>query len=236
MPFSRNTPIPYSPDHIATEQANFMRKVYGYMSAGLGATALTSWGLSQSTDAMNYLMMNSWLFFALLIAEFILVSVLAAAVRNVRAPTAAAMFFGYSVLNGVTLSLLFLLYTKASLMATFVVSAGTFGAMSAYGYTTKRDLTSMGSFLIMGLFGLVIASLVNLFLHSPMISWMTSFFGVFIFVGLTAYDTQKIKALNIIGNEGTEEDQKEAIHGALILYLDFINLFLYLLRFMGRRK
>jgi hypothetical protein len=122
------------------------------------------------------------------------------------------------------------------LTSTFLVTAGTFGAMSFYGYTTKRDLTAMGSFLFMGLIGIIIASLVNFFLQSPMVYWLVTYAGVLIFVGLTAYDTQKIKEMNILGNEGTEEDTKEAVRGALTLYLDFINLFLMLLRVMGNRR
>ena len=236
MAFRSSPPAVFSPEQIAAESASFMRKVYGYMAAGLGATALTAFGLSESPTAMAVLLGNFWLIMLLIIGEFILVGALAGWARKVSAQTAAAMFFGYSVLNGVTLSFIFLLYTHASVLATFAVSAGTFGAMSAYGYATKRDLTGVGNFMLMGLFGLVIASLVNIWLHSPMITWMTSIFGVFIFVGLTAYDTQKIRELNIIGNEGTEEDQKEAIHGALVLYLDFINLFLSLLRLMGSRR
>jgi FtsH-binding integral membrane protein len=156
--------------------------------------------------------------------------------RRMSSIGAGILFLAYAVTNGVTLACIFLMYTKSSIASTFFVSAGTFGAMSAYGYATKRDLTGLGSFCMMGLFGLIIASVVNLFLGSPMIYWLTTFMGVIVFVGLTAYDTQKIKQLNIIGNEGTDEDRKEAIHGALVLYLDFINLFLYLLRLFGRRR
>ena len=131
---------------------------------------------------------------------------------------------------------MFVVYTAASITSTFLVTAGTFGAMSFYGYTTKKDLTSWGSFLFMGLIGIIIASLVNIFLQSPMMHWIITYAGVLIFVGLTAYDTQKIKEMNILGNEGTDEDTKEAIRGALTLYLDFINLFLMLLRIMGDRR
>jgi FtsH-binding integral membrane protein len=129
-----------------------------------------------------------------------------------------------------------LLYTNASLASTFAVTAGMFGAMSFYGYTTKKDLTSWGSFLFMGLIGIIIASIVNMFMNSSAIYWIVTYAGILIFVGLTAYDTQKIKEMNILGNEGTEEDTKEAIRGALKLYLDFINLFLMLLRVMGDRR
>jgi uncharacterized protein len=131
---------------------------------------------------------------------------------------------------------IFVLYTATSIASTFFVTAGTFGAMSMYGYFTKRDLTKMGSLLMMALIGLIIASVVNMFMASSTLYWITTYAGILIFVGLVAYDTQKIKEMNIIGNEGTDEDRKEAIMGALALYLDFINLFLYLLRLLGRRN
>ena len=152
------------------------------------------------------------------------------------ASLATGVFILYAGLNGLTFSLIFVMYTASSITSAFLVTAGTFAAMSVYGYTTKKDLTSLGSFLFMGLIGVIIASLVNMFMQSEMIYWVTTYAGVLIFIGLTAYDTQKIKELNILGNEGTEEDHKEAISGALVLYLDFINLFLMILRIMGDRR
>jgi hypothetical protein len=146
------------------------------------------------------------------------------------------VFVLYATLTGITFSAIFLMYTESSIASTFLVTAGTFAAMSFYGYTTKKDLTSWGSFLFMGLMGIIIASVVNMFLQSSAMYWVITYAGVLIFVGLTAYDTQKIKEMNILGNEGTEEDTKEAIRGALSLYLDFINLFLMLLRIMGTRR
>jgi FtsH-binding integral membrane protein len=146
------------------------------------------------------------------------------------------MFYVYSIVSGVTFSVIFLRYTQGSIASTLFITAGTFAAISAYGYITKRDLTGVGGFMTMGLFGLIIASIANLFLQSPMLYWGVSYFGVLIFTGLTAYDVQKIKELNVIGNAGTDEDHKEAIHGALILYLDFCNMFLYLIRILGRRR
>jgi FtsH-binding integral membrane protein len=145
-------------------------------------------------------------------------------------------FIIYSIVSGLTLSVIFLVYTIASIIATFFITAGVFGAMSAYGYFTKRDLTTMGNLLIMALLGLIIASVVNLFYFNSLLDWVITYAGVVIFVGLTAYDTQKIKNGNIIGNAGTDEDKKEAIMGALTLYLDFINLFLKLLRIFGKKK
>jgi FtsH-binding integral membrane protein len=227
----------FTPDQVAAEQAAFMRKVYAIMAFGLGATALTSLVVAHSPAALQLIFGGGGgVFYALLIAELVMVWTFASLARRLSAVGAAALFYVYAIMNGLTLSVIFLRYTQGSIASTFFVTAGTFAAMSAYGYMTKRDLTSMGSFMIMGLIGLIIASIVNLFLHSPMLYWGITFFGVLVFVGLTAYDTQKIKELNVIGNAGTDEDHKEAIHGALILYLDFINLFLYMLRLLGRRR
>jgi FtsH-binding integral membrane protein len=226
----------FSDAQIAAESAAFMRKVYAFMSAGLGATAITSLLVASSETALQLIFGNRIVFYGLLIAELLMVLTFASVARRVSAVGAAAMFFAYAILNGLTLAIIFLAYTSASIANTFFITAGTFGAMSAFGYVTKRDLTGVGHFMMMGLVGVLLASFVNFFLHSPAIYWMTTLFGVVIFVGLTAYDTQKIRQLNVIGNAGTDEDHKEAIHGALILYLDFINLFLYLLRLLGRRR
>ena len=143
---------------------------------------------------------------------------------------------GYAALNGLTLSAVFIIFTSESIATTFFITAATFAIMSFYGYYTKKDLTTIGNLAFMGLIGLIIASVVNIFFHNEIVYWITTYAGILIFVTLIAYDTQKIKKMNVIGNEGTEEDKKEAIIGALILYLDFINLFLYLLRLFGRRK
>jgi FtsH-binding integral membrane protein len=226
----------FTPDQIAAEQAAFMRKVYAIMAFGLGATGLTALVVANSATALKLIFGTPGVFYALLIAELIMVWSFATLARRLSAVGAAALFYVYAIMNGLTLSVVFLVYTQGSIASTFFVTAGTFAAMSGYGYVTKRDLTGVGSFMMMGLFGLIIASIVNLFLGSPMLYWAITFFGVLVFVGLTAYDTQKIKELNVIGNAGTDEDHKEAIHGALILYLDFINLFLYLLRLLGRRR
>jgi FtsH-binding integral membrane protein len=170
------------------------------------------------------------------VAQLGLVVYLSGWIQNMSASKAMGIFILYSGLTGLTFSFIFLAYTMSSIASTFMVTAGTFAAMSIYGYTTKKDLTSWGSFLFMGLIGIIIASVVNIFLGSETIYWLVTYAGVLIFVGLTAYDTQKIKEMNILGNEGTEEDTKEAISGALRLYLDFINLFLMLLRIMGDRR
>jgi FtsH-binding integral membrane protein len=213
-----------------------MRKVYAIMAAGLGATAVTSVVVASSETLTRAVFGNPIVFYGLLIAELVMVWTFAALARRMSSIGAGLLFLVYAITNGVTLSFIFLVYTKSSIASSFFITAGTFGAMSAYGYVTKRDLSGLGSFAMMGLIGLIIASVVNLFLGSPLVYWLTTFMGVIVFTALTAYDTNKIKQLNIIGNEGTDEDRKEAIHGALVLYLDFINLFLYLLRLFGRRR
>ena len=223
-------------DAIAAEQARFMTKVFGWMSVALAITGVVAYLVSNSPQLLQFVFGNRFIFFGLIIGELLLVGYLSAAVMRMSADMATMVFLLYSVLNGLTLSFVFLIYTSTSIAGTFLITAGTFAAMSAYGYFTKNDLTKAGSLLFMALIGLVIASIVNIFLRSPMMYWIITYAGILIFVGLTAYDTQKIKNMNIIGNEGTEEDHKEAIMGALTLYLDFINLFLYLLRLFGNRK
>ena len=225
-----------SQDAIAGEQQRFMLRVYNWMGAGLALTGAMAWFTSTNETVLNILVTNPMLFMVLFLVELGLVFYLAARVMNMSASQASGVFFLYASLNGVTLAPLFLLYTNASLASTFAVTAGMFGAMSFYGYTTKKDLTTWGSFLFMGLIGIILASIVNIFMNSSAIYWVVTYAGILIFVGLTAYDTQKIKEMNILGNEGTDEDTKEAIRGALSLYLDFINLFLMLLRVMGDRR
>jgi FtsH-binding integral membrane protein len=228
-------PLTLTPEQVAAEQAAFMRKVYLFMASGLGATAVTAM-ITASSETMLRAILNRPVFYGLLFGELLMVWTFSALARRMSAIGAGALFFAYAIMNGLTLSIVFLIYTRASIATTFYVTAGTFGAMSIYGYVTKRDLTGVGHFMMMGLIGLIIASIVNLFLHSPMLYWGITYFGILVFVGLTAYDTQKIRELNVLGNAGTDEDSKEAIHGALVLYLDFINLFLYLLRLLGRRR
>ena len=218
------------------ETKRFFVRVYGWMSLALIITGLTAFKTFSSEQLLSFVYQTPFVFTGLLIAELLLVGVLVGAVNRMSAVAATAVFAGYSVLNGLTLSVIFIRYTSESIASTFFIAAGTFAAMSAFGYFTKKDLTKLGNILIMALLGLIIASLVNLFMHSEMLYWISSYVGVLIFVGLIAYDTQKLKKLNVIGNEGTDEDKKEAIIGALVLYLDFINLFLFLLRIFGRRK
>ena len=225
-----------SVDATAAEQQRFMVRVYNWMTAGLGITGFMAFYISNSPAMMNIIFGNPIMPIALIITQIGLVFWLATRVMQMSASKATGVFMLYAGLTGITFSAIFMAYTTASIFSTFLVTAGTFGAMSLYGYTTKKDLTSWGSFLFMGLIGIIIASLVNMFMQSSMMHMIITYAGVLIFVGLTAYDTQKIKEMNILGNEGTEEDTKEAIRGALTLYLDFINLFLFLLRFMGDRR
>lgn len=215
---------------------SFFQKVYLWMTAGLAVTALTSALMLSSPAAQQLIFGNRLVFYGLVFGELGLVIAMSAAINRISAATATLMFLGYSALNGVTFAAIFLIYTQSSIASAFLVTAGTFAAMSLYGYVTKRDLTGFGSFLFMGLIGIIIASVVNIFLHSQMIYWITSYLGVFIFVGLTAYDTQKIKQIGQAGFASGQDRQKAAILGALRLYLDFINLFLMLLRIMGNRR
>ena len=229
------------PRSLTTEQAeelqrSFVMKVYGWMTAGLFLTGIFAFITVYSPTMLEIIFGNRLVYFGLIIGQLGLVVWLSARIEKMSAATATTIFIGYSALTGVTLSAIFLLYTTSSLASTFFVSGGTLGVMSLYGATTKRDLTGFGSFLMMGLIGMVIASVVNLFMQNSMLYWITTYIGIFIFVGLTAYDTQKIKAMSVMALDGSESEQKGAIMGALRLYLDFINLFLLLLRVMGRRR
>jgi FtsH-binding integral membrane protein len=184
---------------------------------------------------MYKLASNPILFWGIAIAEIVMVFILASNIHRMSLQTGTIMFIVYSILNGVTMSMLFMVYTSESIAATFFTTAGTFGAISAYGYLTKKDLSSWGSIFIMALVGILIASIVNIFLGSETLYWIISYAGVLIFVGLTAYDTQKIKEA-IMNSDVDEATYKIALMGALELYLDFINLFIYLLRIIGDRE
>jgi FtsH-binding integral membrane protein len=229
-------PSSMTAEQIAAESQRFMVKVYGWMSLALMITGFVAMFVASSESLILMIAGNRIVFYGLIIVELIAVASLAGWIGKMRASTATAIFIAYSALNGLTLSIIFVIYTAESIASTFFITAGTFAAMSIYGYTTKADLSKWGNLLFMAITGLVIASVVNMFMQDETLYWITTYAGVLIFVALTAYDTQKIKATNIIGNEGTEDDSKEAIMGALTLYLDFINLFLYLLRIFGRKK
>jgi len=216
----------------------FIRSVYNWMAIGLGLTGLVAFYVSNSPDLLRIIFGNQMLFFGLIIGELGLVFYLSARIQKIQASTATGLFMFYAALNGVTLSFIFLVYTSSSIASTFFVCAATFIACSVYGMTTKRDLTSLGGFLTMGLIGIIIASVVNMFIGSSAMSMVISYIGVIVFVGLTAYDTQQLKAMAVSQPEGLQAGaiRKGAIIGALKLYLDFINLFLMLLRILGNRE
>lgn len=200
-------------------------------------TGMTAYWLAGNPGFMQTIFQSSGLFFSLVIAELALVWILSANIMRMSFPVAGVMFAAYAILNGVTMSFIFLAYTATSIATTFFVTAGTFGAMTVVGYVVKRDLSAMGRFLFMALIGLIIATVVNLFVASSVLSWALTYIGVLIFVGLTAYDTQKIKQMLMEYGDGVHEGtMKLALMGSLTLYLDFINLFLYLLRIFGDRR
>ncbi len=222
---------------IVTETTTFFRRVFSWMTLGLLGSALSAYLTASSPTIISYLIGNKIFFFGLVILELILVVWISASVtRPTTSQRVGNLFIIYSLVNGVTLSVVLLAFTATSVGTTFVITAGMFGAMSLYGATTKRDITSWGSFLFMGLVGIILASVVNLFIKSGPLSMTISLLGVAIFVGLTAYDTQKLKQLAAHSRLDTEEGQKIALLGALTLYLDFINLFLHLLQFFGKRR
>ena len=218
-------------------QETLLRSVYLWMTLALIITGFVAMYVAKSYTLVNMMIQNSMMFWGVLIAEVALVWYLSARIYKMSFTTATILFIVYSILNGVTLSILLLVYTANSIATTFFVTAGTFGTMAIFGYITKKDLTRIGSLCIMGVIGIIIASLVNLFLQNSMMDMVISYIGVLLFVGLTAYDSQKIKRL-LSGDdiEVNEVTQKIALMGAMTLYLDFINLFIYLLRILGDRK
>lgn len=212
-----------------------MTRVFGWMFIGLIVTGITAMYTVTSEMMLNLLFSSRFTLFGLMIVEFIFVWVISSRAMRMEYGMAAATFIIYSILNGLTLSVIFLFYTGGSIALTFFMAAGFFGFMCVYGLVTKTDLTSLGSLFLIGLIGLILVSIVNIFLKSPTLYWIISFVGVAIFLGLTAYDSQKIKAMSM-QYTGTEKEKNVAVVGALILYLDFINLFLYILRILGKRR
>ena len=213
-----------------------MRKVYVWMAMALAITAITAYGVASSPALTSLIFGNKLIFFGLIIAELVLVFWVSARIEKLSLTKATLMFIVYSVLNGATLATIFFAYSPEIITKTFFVTAGTFGAMAVYGYFTKSDLSSWGKLLIMAVIGLIIAGVVNIFLRSSLMDLVISVVGVLIFVGLTAYDSQKIKRMLMMQADMGETAQKVALMGALSLYLDFINLFLYLLRLFGRER
>jgi FtsH-binding integral membrane protein len=231
-------PVPALRERPEVLVNDFVRSVYNWMFIGLGLTGLVALYVSENSTMQQLVFGNSILFFILIIAELGLVFSISGMVNRMRASTATTLFVIYSALNGVTLSFIFLVYARASIVSTFFICAATFLACSIYGWTTKKDLTSWGGFLMMGLIGIIIASLVNMFTHSSSMYYIIGYIGVIVFVGLTAYDTQKLKNMALSQPAGLDGEvvRKGAILGALSLYLDFINLFLMLLRIFGQSR
>src|ERR1700751_2035278 len=237
----------YRTDQVAIDAGlrAYMIRIYNYMMAGLALTGAVAWftfsaavtdvGGSLQLTSFGQAIFQSPLMWVLVLAPLGLVFAFSFGINRLSASAALALFFVYAGLLGVSLASIFLVYTQQSITQVFFITAATFGAMSLYGYTTQRDLTGFGSFLFMGLIGLVIASLVNIFLQSSGLYWVISVVGVLIFVGLTAYDTQSIKEMYDVNDDGSVAGRK-AVMGALRLYLDFINLFLMLLRLFGDRR
>ena len=226
----------YQEQSLQDRLVDFMYGVYGLMSGALTVTAVTAYAISTIPNIEITLFGSPLLVTLLFIGQIALVIALGAMIQRLTLPMALTMFFVYALSLGVTLSVIFLVYTKTSIVQTFVVSAGMFGVMTIYGYVTGADLTKLGNVLMMALWGLIIALLVNLFLRNPMFDLVISGAGVLIFTLLTAYDTQKIKqiGMHMLGDQ--EMMGKVAVLGALTLYLDFVNLFIFLLRFTGRRR
>ena len=209
-----------------------MLRIYNYMVAGVGLTALIAWLTYQLTGPE---LLGNPLMWVFILAPLVLVFVISARINTLSANAARALFFLFAALIGVSLSTIFHIYTSSSITRVFFIAAAMFGALSIYGYTTRRDLSGFGTFLFMGLVGVIIASLVNLFLRSTQLDWLISVIGVGVFAGLTAYDTQRIKAMYDQSDDATSAGRK-AVIGALSLYLNFINLFMMLLRLAGGRR
>ena len=220
--------------HVEERVTAFLRSVYGWMCAGLAITAATAWLIASSPGVVFAIASNRMLFWGLVIAQLGIVFALSARVQTMAASTASLLFVAYSALTGVTMSFVLIAFTGESVATTFVVTAGMFGALAVYGTVTSRSLAGMGQFLFMGVVGIVLASLVGMFWHSDALQFAISFVGVIVFTGLAAYDAQRLKAMALAMDGG--QTGSYAIVGALALYLDFINLFLFLLRFFGNRR
>ncbi len=230
-----STPAAWPGSLTSSERVStFLRAVYGWMCGGLAITAASALFIASSPRFALAIARNTPLFWGLIIAQFGIVIVLSARVHKLAASTASLLFIAYSALTGVTISFVLLLYTGQSVATTFLVTAGMFGALAAWGTVTRRSLEGLGQFLFMGLIGVVLASIVGIFWHSDALQFVISFIGVIVFTGLAAYDAQRLKAMALQTPSG--DIGSYAIVGALALYLDFINLFLFLLRFLGDRR
>ncbi len=236
MPAPGPRQLQLSPEEASQIQVRFLTQVYGWMAAALALSGGVALLVGASAEIQELVFGNKLVFFGLIILEFLLVGYLAARAFTMPAGQVVGAFIGYALLNGVTLGIIFMVYTADSIASTFFVSATTFGVMSVYGAVTRTDLSRWGNVLFMALIGLVIASVVNMFWLNSVLYTVTSYIGVLLFVALTAYDTQKVKSMAFIGLEDDDTDRKAAVLGALTLYLDFVNLFLFLLRIFGRRR
>jgi hypothetical protein len=228
---SRSAPPSYAgQQEVSGAIASFFNAVYAWMFAGLALTAVVAWYVAGHTDILVSMGRGVFLLF---IVELLLVGVISAAIQRINAAVATVLFLIYAAINGVVLSALFMVYTHAVLASAFAITAGMFGAMSLYGFVTKKDLTAMGSFLFMALIGLIIASVVSIFWANSILETLINYAGVLIFVGLTAYDTQKLKQIAIMTSDNASMAARLSISGALSLYLDFLNLFIFLVRILG---
>ncbi len=228
---ARGTDMP-----VASALPALMRKVYVWMTLALVITGFTAYAVATSPALLMAIVGNRFVLLGLIVAELALVVGISGAINRLSLTAATLMFVLYSVINGATLSVVFLAFTMSSITSVFFITAGTFATMALVGYTTKKDLTSMGRMLFMALIGLLIATVVNMFMRNSGLDMILNYVGVLVFVGLTAYDTQKIKEQLMMAGDAGEAWQKMALVGALTLYLDFINLFLYLLRILGKRE
>lgn len=230
-----NQQITLSQQEQAQALKSFLPRVYLWMVAALLVTAAVAWTVYSSETLTTFIFANPWITIGLFIGQIALVVSLSAAINKLSPAVATLLFFGYAALNGVVFSSIFLAYTELSIASTFVATAGMFGVMSIVGLTTGMDLTKVGNIAFMALIGIIIASLINFFLRSEALYWVISIVGVLVFVALIARDTQKLKEIALKTDVNSEQGQKSSLMGALILYLDFINLFLFLLRIFGRR-
>ncbi|NOX35083.1 MAG: Bax inhibitor-1/YccA family protein [Deltaproteobacteria bacterium] len=230
-----NSTSSFSQNHVLIKTNSFIRSVYNWMAIALGLTGFTAYYVSHSETMVQLIYKTPGVIMVLIFAELGFVFYLSARIQKLKATTATALFTTYAILNGITLSYIFLVYTSTSIVSTFLICAVTFMACSVYGMITKKDLTSLGGFMFMGLIGIIIASVVNMFMQSSAMQMIISYIGVVVFIGLTAYDTQKLKTMSatIPNNASGAMIRKGALMGALALYLDFINLFIMMLQIFG---
>jgi FtsH-binding integral membrane protein len=231
----RPQPLEYGTDTRDAAVIHFFNAIYAWMAVGLAVTAAVAWMVVSRRDVMA-VVFSPGAMIGIFIAQIVLVLVISSAVRALDATAATALFLLYAALNGLFFSSIFLVYTLTSIAGTFVACAAMFGVMSVYGMVTKTDLTSMGKIMFMALIGLIVASIVNIFVASSALYWLVSYAGVIIFAGLTAYDTQRLKAMAVSVQGDAAMAARLSVNGALMLYLDFINMFLFLLRFMGKKR